>query len=178
MSYQSLGTIREFETKNFRVVIDALEEYEDLSWDEDHSVRQGLENGSLVCFCARAFVEFKPTGEILGSDYLGQCIYSSYEDFEDHRTCGIANRKRIKQEGKFQIYRTRRPNRYVLDPKDKLKKRGLATYEKAEAWAKANAKEPWQIVETALCGSAFVSIVYEAIKAARQTMARNPERYQ
>ena len=45
MANQSLGTIREFETKNFRVVVDAIPDFDnDLSWDESGQIRTQLEN--------------------------------------------------------------------------------------------------------------------------------------
>jgi hypothetical protein len=166
---QSLGTIREFETENFRVVIDAIEETDlDLSWDEDGSQREGLDSGRLIAFCARARVILKETGQELGSDYLGGCIYESLRAFEDHRECGKENRKRWKQEGYFQIYRKARPYEHCLTPADKLKKHGFATRERAEAWAKANAREAYQIFETGRCGSYFADMISSSIKEARK----------
>jgi hypothetical protein len=173
MANQTLGTIREFETENFRVVVDAIEETDlDLSWDEDGSQRDGLESGRLIAFCARARVILKETGQELGSDYLGECIYESLEAFEDHRECGIQNRRRIKQEGRFQIYRKARPYPSCLTASDKLKKRGLATREKAEEWARANATEPWEVFETGKCGSYFADMIGSSIKEARKEFAR------
>ena len=90
MSTQSLGTIREFRTKNFHVVVDAVEEYDlDLSWDEDGETRKGLESGKYIAFCARVRVFFN--GLEVGSDYLGNCIYESLEAFADHRAVGAEN---------------------------------------------------------------------------------------
>ena len=90
MSTAKIGTIREFKTKNFHVVIDAVEEFDlDLSWDEDGSTREGLENGTLIAFCARARVFLR--GSEIASDYLGGCIYKSLEDFADHKECGKQN---------------------------------------------------------------------------------------
>ena len=34
---------------------------------------------------------------VLGEDYLGNCIYKSFDDFMDHRACGKQNRKWAKQ---------------------------------------------------------------------------------
>jgi len=43
MSTSKIGTIREFKTKHFHVVVDAVEEFDlDLSWDEDGQTREGL----------------------------------------------------------------------------------------------------------------------------------------
>jgi len=168
-----LGTIREFETPNFRIVFDAIEENDlDLSFDDTGEVREKLESGEFIAFVARCRVFLKETDEEIGADYLGGCIYRSLEEFQDHRACGIANRKRIKQEGKFQIYRKSRPYEHCLSKSDKIKPRGLATRERAEAWAIANAKEPYEIFETGMCGSYFAGMISEAIKEARKTLAR------
>lgn len=89
-----LATIRVFETANFRVEVDALEDFDtDLSFDEDGSIRAGLESGSLVAFTARAQVIHKETGAVLASDFLGGCIYQSIEEFEDHRECAACQRR-------------------------------------------------------------------------------------
>ena len=169
MANQSLGTIREFRTKNFRVVADAIEETDlDLSWDDDGSNREGIESGKYVAFVARVRVFYK--GMEVGSDYLGNCIYESLDAFEDHRECGQQNRRTIKQEGRWQIYRKNRPYESCLSAGDKLKKRGLATREKAEAWAQANAREEYQIFETGKCGSYFADMIGRAIKEARKTI--------
>lgn len=86
----SLGTIREFETKNFKVIVDALPEDDlDLSWDDTGEIREGLESGRYIAFVARARVLFR--GREVGTDYLGSCIYKSFEDFMDHRECGKQN---------------------------------------------------------------------------------------
>ena len=160
-----IGTIREFKTQNFHVVVDAVEEMDlDLSWDEDGSTREGLEDGELIAFCARARVLFR--GLEIASDYLGGCVYRSLDEFEDHRECGKQNRARIKRKGRFQIYRKARPYSSCLSASDKLRKRGFATRERAEAWAKANA-EAYDIFETAKCGSYFAGMISEVCKAAR-----------
>jgi len=54
----------------------------DLSWDGDGSMREELNNGNLIAFCAHAQVIFD--GEEIADDYLGQCIYKSIEEFRDH----------------------------------------------------------------------------------------------
>ena len=165
--------IREFETEHFHIIADAVEEESpDLSFDESGETVRGLENGSLILFCARVRVILKDTDQVVGRDYLGNCIYKSLSDFEDHRACGIANRKRIKQDGRFQIYRKNRPYQHCLQNSDKLKPRGLATRERAEAWAQANAKEEYEIFETGTCGSYFADMISEAIKEARAYLVR------
>jgi hypothetical protein len=168
-----IGTIRTFETPNFRVVVDAIEDFDvDLSWDEDGSTRAGLESGNLIAFCARArvFLKSSPWQE-LAADYLGGCIYKSLAEFADHRECGIANRKRIEREGRFQIYRKARPHEHCLSASDKLKKRGFATRERAEVWARQNATEPYEIFEAGKCGSYFAGMISESIKEARKNFA-------
>jgi hypothetical protein len=89
-----IGNIRTIETANYRVSVDAYEDYDlDLSWDEDGSVREGLESGKYIAFCAKASVTHLPTGIELADDYLGGCIYESLEAFMDHRACGVQNRE-------------------------------------------------------------------------------------
>jgi hypothetical protein len=87
-----IGTMREFNTKNFKVVCDAIEEEDlDLSFDGDGSTREALESGELIAFVARVRVFFQ--GHEVGSDYLGNCIYKSLESFMNHRECGAQNAK-------------------------------------------------------------------------------------
>lgn len=165
-----IGTIREFKTHNFHVIVDAIEEeYPDLSWADEETLHQ-LEIGSLVAFMARARVFLR--GLEVASDYLGGCVYKSLEDFQDHRECGAENRKRIEREGRFQIYRKARPYEHCLSASDKLKKRGFATRERAEQWAKQHAKEPFEIFETGRCGSYFAGMVSEVITQARKELAQ------
>src|SRR6267378_7463514 len=164
-----IGTIREFKTQNFHVVVDAVEEFDlDLSWDEDGSTRRGLENGTLIAFCARARVFLR--GKEISSDYLGGCVYRSLAEFEDHRECGKQNRETIRQEGRFQIYREARPYPSCLSKTDKLKSRGFSTRERAEAWAKTNTKEAYEILETGKCGSYFADMVSTVCEAARHEL--------
>lgn len=102
MNPQVLGTIREFKTAQFRVVVDALEDYDmDLSFDETGEVREKLESGEFIGFCARVRVLHDTLGEV-SSDYLGSCIYSSLEEFEDHRECGKETR-RLREQGSSAI---------------------------------------------------------------------------
>jgi hypothetical protein len=170
MSTSKIDIIREFKTKNFHVVVDAIEEADlDLSFDDDDSTREGLENGSLIAFCARARVFLR--GKEIASDYLGGCIYKSLEDFADHIECGRQNRAVNKREGRYQIYRKARPYEHCLSATDKLKKRRLATRERAEAWAKANTKEAYEIFETGRCGSYFAGMVSEVCQQARKELA-------
>lgn len=73
-----------FKTKHFTVQMLAEPEYEDvdLSWDEDGSVKAGLESGEFICFCAHARVLYN--GDSVANDYLGQCIHRSFDEFRDH----------------------------------------------------------------------------------------------
>jgi hypothetical protein len=176
MSASKIGTIREFKTSNFHVVVDALEEWDtDLSFDEDGSTRKGLENGNLIAFCARARVFLR--GKEIASDYLGGCIYKSLEDFVDHKECGKQNRETIKREGRFQIYRKARPYQSCLSKTDKLRSRGFATRERAEAWAKDNAKEECEIFETGKCGSYFAGMISTVCEEARKTLTEQHKVY-
>lgn len=88
----TIGIIREFKTRNFRVVVDAIEEDSlDLSFDDDGSVREGLETGKFIAFVARARVFCR--GAEVGTDYLGGCVYESLDAFMDHKECGKQNRE-------------------------------------------------------------------------------------
>ena len=92
------NVIREFQTPNYIVRVTAEEEFDrDLSWDDTGRVRKQLDNGDLIEFVAHVEVIHLPTGAVLGEDYLGSCIYKSFEDFMDHRKCGKQNRKWAKQ---------------------------------------------------------------------------------
>ena len=163
-----LGTIREFKTEKFHVIVDAVEECDlDLSWDESGETARGIEDGTYIAFCARARCFFR--GFEVASDYLGNCIYKSLEDFQDHKECAAQNRKRIKREGRFQIYRKARLYEHCLSASDKLRKRGFATRVRAEAWAKANG-EAYEIFETAKCGSYFADMVANVCQEARKTV--------
>ena len=85
-----IGTIREFKTKNFRVVVDADYDYDtDLSFDDTGEVRGKLESGEYVAFQVKAAVYMN--GAEVGVDYLGGCIYSDISEFQDHRACGKYN---------------------------------------------------------------------------------------
>jgi hypothetical protein len=164
-----IGTIREFKTENFHIVVDAVEEFDiDLSWDESGETARGLDSGTLIAFCARARCFFQ--GLEVASDYLGNCIYKNLEDFADHKECGRQNRETIKREGRFQIYRKNRPYEFCLRPADKLKSRGFATRERAELWAQANAKEEYQIFETGKCGSYFSDMVSSVCTEGRKVV--------
>ena len=94
----TLGNIRTFKTKNFKVVIDAEEEYDlDLSFDDTGEVAEKLDSGEFIAFCAHAYV-LGPDGEELADDYLGNCIYESIEAFMDHKECGVQNREYERKE--------------------------------------------------------------------------------
>lgn len=91
-----LGIIRKFKTPRFTVIVDAVED--DSSLDDLHSepdaqdeIRDKLNSGEWVLFCARARVLFD--GNEVASDYLGGCVYASFEEFADHRAVGAYNRK-------------------------------------------------------------------------------------
>lgn len=76
-------TVWEFRTKNFKVAYEVEPEWDlDLSWDEDGSIREGLNSGLYVAFVAKVAVYWK--GLEIGADYLGQCIYQSPEELRDH----------------------------------------------------------------------------------------------
>lgn len=163
-----LGTIREWKTENFHVIIDAVEEEcPDLSWADEETLHR-LEIGSLVNFTARARVFLR--GKEIASDYLGNCIYKSLDDFQDHKECAAETRKLWKRQGKFNILRG--PMRDgVVTKQDYLKARGFMTRERAEQWARQNAKEEYHITESAGCGSYFSDMVRTVISEARKEVA-------
>jgi hypothetical protein len=84
---RALGTIREFKTKNFTVIVDAIED--DCGIDDLHSepeaqqeIIDNLNSGKWIQFTARARVLYH--GNTIASDYLGGCVYTSLEEFADH----------------------------------------------------------------------------------------------
>jgi hypothetical protein len=90
----SIGTIREFRTAQFTVIVDAVEEDSpDISFDETTETSDKIESGEWMIFCARARVIHDELGEV-ASDYLGNCIYESLDAFMDHKECGAQNRAR------------------------------------------------------------------------------------
>ena len=98
---QTIDTIYTFETKNFRIIVDALDEPDpDLSFDDTGEVREKLESGEYIAFCARARVIEKNTGTELASDYLGDCIYESPAAFMNHRGIKEYSRKISEKEGR------------------------------------------------------------------------------
>lgn len=84
----TLANIRKFETKHFMVIVDAIVEQDlDISYDETSETQDKLDSGQWVAFCASARVIHKATGIELASDYLGNCIYSSYREFRYGGCC-------------------------------------------------------------------------------------------
>ena len=70
-----------FETENIRVTLAVAPEDDlDLSWDDDGSIREGLESGKYIAFIARVQIAHKGIG-VLHEEYLGGCIYESVEQF-------------------------------------------------------------------------------------------------
>ena len=96
----TIGIIREFNTKNFTVTVDALTDNDiDLSFAEDaDEIIEQLESGELTAFCVRASVYMH--GIELGSDYLGGCLYKSIDEFQDHIESGKYKREQEKKHGK------------------------------------------------------------------------------
>jgi len=89
----TLGTIREFHTGQFTVIVDALPDPDgDLSFDETGEIMADIESGDLILFAARARVIHRDLGEI-ASDYLGSCIYKNFDAFMDHKECGVQNKE-------------------------------------------------------------------------------------
>lgn len=73
----------EFSTSSFTIVWTVEPCYDlDLSWDDDGSVREGLESGRYVAFDSAVTVYYR--GREVASDYLGQSIYEDPSEFRDH----------------------------------------------------------------------------------------------
>lgn len=88
------NVMRQFQTKNYTVRISAQPEFDlDLSFDDTGEVAQRLDRGELIAFCAHVQVIHRPTGAVLGEDYLGNCVYESFDEFMDHRECAKQNRE-------------------------------------------------------------------------------------
>lgn len=92
-----MNCIWKFETDKFEVRFEALEEFEDFRDITDESLWQEtsekIESGEWVIFCAKVSVILKYNGEELASDFLGSCIYESYEAFMNHRGLAAKSRK-------------------------------------------------------------------------------------
>jgi hypothetical protein len=76
--------IKTEDIKGFRIVLSAEPEDMDprLCWFEDQDIediRRKIDNGTYLWFVAR--VEAYRHGVLLASDYLGGCLYESFEDF-------------------------------------------------------------------------------------------------
>lgn len=88
----TLGTMRTFNTKHFTVIADAIEEDSpDFSFDETGETQDKVNSGEWLCFTARVRVLLH--GREVGADYLGNCIYASFDKFMDHKECGKQNRE-------------------------------------------------------------------------------------
>ena len=93
--------IRKFETRNFTIIIDAIDDYDiDLSFDETGEVMEKLESGEYQSFAVRAKAFLN--GNEIASDYLGGCIYENVGQFQDHRECGAQKRK-LREQGSTAI---------------------------------------------------------------------------
>lgn len=84
----ALYNIRTIETENFRVEVDACPEYDrltDVFGREEHiqEEQDAVDRGEAVLFTARCRVTHKPSGMVLGTDYLGMCCYNSYDEFAE-----------------------------------------------------------------------------------------------
>lgn len=95
---EQLGIIREFNTTQFKVIVDAIvEDCPDLSWDTFGEIDIKVERGDLMLFGVRARVIHHQLGEI-AADYLGNCVYTDFDDFMDHKECAAQTRQ-LRAEG-------------------------------------------------------------------------------
>jgi hypothetical protein len=87
----ALGTIWQFKTANFTVIMDYDYETDfDHSWADEETLEK-LESGEWVSYQFRARV-LDSDGNEIGADYLGDSIHSDPEDFRDH--IGLAEKSR------------------------------------------------------------------------------------
>lgn len=76
-------TMWKFHTKRFSVSWQIAPDFDlDLSWDDDGSIRQGLDSGFYTAFMSRVVVLLD--GNEIGVDYLGGSIYENPAEFRDH----------------------------------------------------------------------------------------------
>ena len=79
----TLENIYTFNTRNFTISVDAMEEnYPDFSFDDTGETQEMIERGDWLCFAVRASVSFR--GSDISEDYLGNCIHENIRDFRDH----------------------------------------------------------------------------------------------
>lgn len=89
----TIQTIRQYKTENFLVTVKAVDDngfYFDDYWDEDlvEEIQEKIDTGDLMVFGVVAKVYYLPTGTKLGEDSIWGCIYSSPDDFQDHKGSG------------------------------------------------------------------------------------------
>lgn len=79
----TLENIYTFKTLNFTIRVDAVEETNpDFSFDDSDDTLDKIVSGEFTCFAVRASVSFR--GSVVGTDYIGNCIYQNFRDFRDH----------------------------------------------------------------------------------------------
>lgn len=96
----TIETIREFNTRNFHITVNAVEDNDlDLSFDDTGEVLRDLENGTLCAFGVVVTVYAK--GQKIGNDSLWGCIYKTPRDFMDHLGIKALSRKDGKNYGSY-----------------------------------------------------------------------------
>lgn len=72
-----MNTVWTFDTKQFRVSlkIEYIDGFQYDGDDEDGSTQEDLDNGELVAFDSCVEVYHKPSGKVIGRDYLGSSVY-------------------------------------------------------------------------------------------------------
>jgi hypothetical protein len=82
-------TIRCFHTARFSVSLQwAWEDYPDLSWDDNGSIRADIERGKLGVYTFRVVVLCD--GREVGADYLGNSVYADPADFGSEHRAGTS----------------------------------------------------------------------------------------
>ncbi len=89
---KTLENIYTFNTRNFTIRVDAMEEIDpDFSFDDTEETQEMIERGDWLCFAVRASVSFRNNGSMyanadveIAEDYLGNCIHENIRDFRDN----------------------------------------------------------------------------------------------
>lgn len=90
---ETLQTLRTFKRGDFTVTARAVEDYDiDTSFDETGEVQRKIDSGEYSVFGVVVTVKHEQLGEV-GRDSLWGCIYSSYEEFMDHKGIRALGRK-------------------------------------------------------------------------------------
>ena len=77
-----LETLRTYKTRNFEVKVCALPEDEPFNHErllDGPKIAEMIEKGELVHFCGAVLIYSR--GQLIGSGFIGECLYSTYDQF-------------------------------------------------------------------------------------------------